>query len=69
MDLSPSPLLEPRRPRRSGKQATSFDARRQSLAIAKNFDLAVAGGCAQHAGMGMTDARCQAPGGPEKGQC
>ncbi len=44
VDLSPSPVPEPRRPRGSSRQATSFDARRQSLAIAKNFDMAVAGG-------------------------
>ena len=44
VDLMPSPVLEVRRPRGSSRQATSFNARRQSVAIAKNFDLAVAGG-------------------------
>lgn len=67
MDLSPSPLLQPRRPRRSSKQATSFDARRQSLAIAQNFDLAMAGGRTQHADMGMGDVGWHAPGLPDKG--
>ena len=41
--LSPVPDSRPRR--RGGRQDASIDARRASLAIAKNFDLAVAGAC------------------------
>ena len=41
-----SPVPESRPRRRGGRQGASVDARRASLAIAKNFDLAVAGACA-----------------------
>ena len=43
MDLLPSPVPEARQISRSSRQGTSFDARRASLAIAQNFDMAVAG--------------------------
>ena len=43
MDLLPSPVPEGRQRRRSSRQGTSFDARRASLVIAQNFDMAVAG--------------------------
>ena len=46
-DLDPmvSPVPQSRPRRRGGRQDASIDARRASLAIAKNFDLAVAGAC------------------------
>lgn len=45
LDLMPSPVLK-ERPRRGGGRLghNSFDSRRASLAIAQNFDMAVAGG-------------------------
>ena len=46
-DLDPmvSPVPQSRPRRQGGRQDASIDARRASLAIAKNFDLAVAGAC------------------------